>query len=67
MSLTRAERRHRRERAVAYAKRKLREWGFSPTRAPYWADNMAKCSCDMCTGHTKPDKTPKINLNEELA
>lgn len=24
-------------------------WKF----APFWRDNLAKCSCDMCTGHDK--------------
>jgi len=59
--MNRAERRHRRERAVAYAKRKLQQWKIPPDRAPYWADNMAKCSCDMCTA---PHKKPKLYANE---
>jgi len=63
--MTRAERRHRRERAVAYARKKLRQWK-QEAKAAWWADNMAKCSCDMCTApHKKP--LPKINLNEEFA
>lgn len=50
--ITRAERRHRRQRAVAYARKKLKEWGIKPDRAALWADNMCKCSCDMCTAQS---------------
>lgn len=56
--MTRAERRHRRMRKVAYAARKLRQWGMNwADRASYWADNMAKCNCSMCRAskHTKPE------------
>jgi hypothetical protein len=50
---------------VAYARKKLRQWK-QEAKAAWWADNMAKCSCDMCTApHKKP--LPKINLNEEFA
>jgi hypothetical protein len=57
-TITRAERRHRRDRAVAYARRKLLQWGEAQAaKAPWWADNMAKCDCWMCNGEarwTKP-------------
>lgn len=56
--MNRAERRHRRQRKVAYAMRKLAQWHIAADKAPYWADNMAKCVCWMCNGearHTKPE------------
>ena len=34
--------------------------------APYWRDNLAKCSCDMCTGHDK-DHRYKPEASEQLA
>lgn len=55
--MNRAERRHRRQRKIAYAERKLAQWHIAADKAPYWADNMAKCDCWMCNGearHTKP-------------
>lgn len=63
---TRAERRHLRQKAVAYAERKLREWKIAPDKAPYWADNMCKCSCDMCTApHKRPsDRAAAIYPDE---
>jgi len=52
--MDRAERRHRRQRKVEKAKRKLRQWGNDwADRASWWADNMAKCSCHGCTAPTK--------------
>jgi hypothetical protein len=60
MSMNRAERRHRRWRKVAYAAKRLRQWGKGwHERAAFWADNMAKCDCWMCNRdakHTKPEQ-----------
>jgi hypothetical protein len=33
----------------------LRSWGMDPQHAPWWADNMAKCSCWMCSAPRRKD------------
>lgn len=47
-----ASRRHHRNRMIARAKRIMRSWSNDVTWAEWascrWADNMKKCSCDMC-------------------
>lgn len=58
--MNRADRRFRRQRKIARAAKMLRLWGFSESKAGYWADNMAKCSCDMCTAPAK--KEPKFDI-----
>lgn len=64
--MTRAERRHRRQRKVAYAKRKLRKWGTMwENRASLWADNMAKCSCPMCKVENR-HKRPELVIDGDI-
>jgi hypothetical protein len=51
-----AKRRHDRHRMVARAKRMMNTWASNdPTwverAANRWADNMKKCSCEMCGNH----------------
>ena len=53
--MNRADRRFRRQRKINRAKKMLRIWGLPEAHAPYWADNMAKCSCWMCTAPSKAE------------
>lgn len=64
--MTRAERRHRRQVKIAYAAKKLRLWGFDPDRAAWWADNMCKCSCDMCRSGGEHKTEPSLIWDGEL-
>ena len=46
-----SNRRHHRDRMISRAKRIMRSWGSSDwvkQAACRWANNMKKCSCDMC-------------------
>ena len=53
--MNRADRRFRRQRKINRAKKMLRIWGIDTRHAPLWADNMAKCSCWMCSAPSKPE------------
>jgi hypothetical protein len=66
-------RRHQRERALAHAAHVFRQvWGdFALTKRAYkYADNLCKCSCDMCRPGSsgrqvlRADATARFQLNE---
>jgi hypothetical protein len=53
--MNRADRRFRRQRKIARAIKVMRQWGLDTKMAPYWADNMRKCSCYLCQKSGKPE------------
>lgn len=67
--MDRAERRHRKQRKIAEAAKKLAIWKLE-YQAPKRADNMANCGCWMCSPlgrRTKPVLKRNYNVNDWMA
>ncbi len=55
-----------RQRAINKAKKVLKIQGIEEKFAPYWADNLCKCSCHLCQPEGIKSQYQAI-LNEPLS